>query len=89
MKNNLKRLVHGIMSIITTFILMAAPVAAIVYSSESLEPSSTHFVRNLSEDSEKDAWNIADWSQSETDRPESDKAEGLAVTPQENRKNQW
>lgn len=48
MKNNLNRLVHGIISVVTTFIFMAAPVAAIVYSSESLEPSKTTFVRNLS-----------------------------------------
>ncbi|NLP41712.1 MAG: hypothetical protein GX348_05850 [Veillonellaceae bacterium] len=49
MKSNFKRLVHGIMSIITTFFFMAAPVAAIVYSSESLEPSSTPLVRNMSD----------------------------------------
>ena len=49
MMNNLKRLVHGIISVITTFIFMAAPVATIVYSSESLEPSKTTFVRNLTD----------------------------------------
>lgn len=66
MKNNFRRLVHGIMSIVTTFILMAAPVAAIVYSSESLEPSSTEFVRNLSDDQGEDYENKLESTKNKT-----------------------
>lgn len=39
MKNILQRLVRDVVSVLTTFVLMASPVAAIVYSSEPLEAS--------------------------------------------------
>jgi hypothetical protein len=37
MKHMVQRISRGILSAITTFVLMAAPVAAIVYSSDSTE----------------------------------------------------
>ncbi|MPM95250.1 hypothetical protein SDC9_142404 [bioreactor metagenome] len=88
MKDNFRRLVHSIMSIVTTFILMAAPVAAIVYSSESLEPSSTEFVRNLSDIQEEDYQNKIDSTKNKTHQLKPDAVVNSGDNHQENQINQ-
>lgn len=47
MKNLLRRLLHNILSIVTTFIMMASPVAAIIYISEPID-GSNDTIRNAS-----------------------------------------
>lgn len=46
MEHMAKRLVNGIFSVVTTCMLMAAPVAAIIYASEPMEANNTYIVRN-------------------------------------------
>jgi len=46
MEDMAKRLINGIFSVVTTFMLMAAPVAAIIYASEPMEANNIYIVRN-------------------------------------------
>jgi len=46
MEHMAKRLINGIFSVVTTFMLMAAPVAAIIYASEPMEANNTYIVRS-------------------------------------------
>ena len=62
MKNLLRRLLQNILSIVTTFILMASPVAAIVYISEPME-GSNDTIRNVSMDQEEPFLAKSDWIQ--------------------------
>ncbi|GMB01807.1 hypothetical protein [Pelosinus sp. IPA-1] len=60
MKNLLRRLLHNILSIITTFILMASPVAAIIYISEPID-GSNDTIRNVSMEQEEPFLAKSDW----------------------------
>lgn len=46
MEHMAKRVLNAIFSVVTTFMLMAAPVAAIIYASEPMEANNTYIARN-------------------------------------------
>lgn len=52
MEHMARRVINSILSVFTTLILMAAPVAAIVYASEPVEVNNTYIVRNNSANQE-------------------------------------
>ena len=60
MKNLLRCLLHNILSIVTTFILMASPVAAIIYSSEPID-GSNDTIRDFSMGQEEPFLAKSDW----------------------------
>lgn len=60
MKDLLSRLLHNTLSIVTTFILMASPVAAIVYISEPAD-GSNDTIRNFSMAQEEPFFAKSDW----------------------------
>lgn len=48
MNKIVRNLINSILSIITTFLLMAAPVAAVAYSSEPMEANNLYITKKIS-----------------------------------------
>lgn len=47
MKMMLKKTINGLLSVVTTFLVMASPVVAIVYAAEPSESGSSYFTYEL------------------------------------------
>lgn len=62
MTNTIKRFLHRVMSIVTTFVIMAAPVAAIVYASEPMANNNRIQEANYSAEP-VDELVLADWAE--------------------------
>lgn len=61
MKLMYTRLLSGLLSIITTFLLMAAPIAAIVYAAEPVVANEAYTVKEFSNDKAPEFLLKTDW----------------------------